>query len=336
MVRVAIVEGDGIGHEVIPVARDILAALRPDLELFDVEVGYGAWERTGHACGEEAMADLRSADVILFGAITTPPDPDYRSILLQIRHDLDLYANIRPIQEGDIDIIIVRENTEGLYSGIEWTEPDRACTARVITRQGSERIARHACTLAGSRQHLTIGNKANVLKSDCLFVDVCMVEAARANIPCKACYIDALCLDVLIHPDRYDVIVTTNIFGDILSDTAAYLVGGLGMLPSANIGERYALFEPVHGSAPDIAGRNLANPIAAIKSVAMLLNHIGDTTSAAIVEDTIRRVVDAGIRTPDLGGVTGTREFGAAMLRELKEPRRGHDTPESEGMSWCG
>ena len=317
MVKVAVVEGDGIGHEVIPVARDILAAVRPDFEFFDVEVGYGLWERTGCACGEETMAGLRSADAILFGAITTPPDPDYRSAVLQIRHDLDLYANVRPIQGGDVDIVIVRENTEGLYSGIEWTEPDRACTVRVVTRRGSERVARYACTLAKSRRHLTVGNKANVLKSDCLFVEVCMAEAARANVPCTARYIDALCLDVLMHPDRYDVIVTTNIFGDILSDAAAYLVGGLGMLPSANIGERHALFEPVHGSAPDIAGQNIANPIAAIRSAAMLLRHVGDPASAAAVEGAVRRVVDVGVRTPDLGGTAGTREFGAAVLREV-------------------
>jgi len=317
MVKVAVVEGDGIGHEVVPVARDILAAVRPDFEFFDVEVGYGLWERTGCACGEETMAELRSADAILFGAITTPPDPDYRSAVLQIRHDLDLYANVRPIQGEDVDIVIVRENTEGLYSGIEWTEPDRACTVRVVTRRGSERVARYACTLAKSRRHLTVGNKANVLKSDCLFVEVCMAEAARANVPCTARYIDALCLDVLMHPDRYDVIVTTNIFGDILSDAAAYLVGGLGMLPSANIGERHALFEPVHGSAPDIAGQNIANPIAAIRSTAMLLRHVSDPASAAAVEEAVRRVVDAGIRTPDLGGTAGTREFGAAVLREV-------------------
>ena len=317
MVKVAVVEGDGIGHEVVPVARDILAAVRPDFEFFDVEVGYGLWERTGCACGEETMAELRSADAILFGAITTPPDPDYRSAVLQIRHDLDLYANVRPIQGGDVDIVIVRENTEGLYSGIEWTEPNRACTVRVVTRRGSERVARYACTLAKSRRHLTVGNKANVLKSDCLFVEVCMAEAARANVPCTARYIDALCLDVLMHPDRYDVIVTTNIFGDILSDAAAYLVGGLGMLPSANIGERHALFEPVHGSAPDIAGQNIANPIAAIRSAAMLLRHVGDPASAAAVEGAVRRVVDVGVRTPDLGGTAGTREFGAAVLREV-------------------
>ena len=317
MTKVAVVKGDGIGHEVVPVAREILAAVRPDFEFFDVEVGYGLWERTGSACGEETIAELRSADAILFGAVTTPPDPGYRSVLLQIRHELDLYANVRPIQGEGVDIVIVRENTEGLYSGIEWTEPDRACTVRVVSRRGSERIARYACTLAGSRRHLTIGNKANVLKSDCLFVEVCTAEAARMGVPCTARYIDALCLDLLMHPDLYDVVVTTNMFGDILSDAAAYLVGGLGMLPSANIGKRAALFEPVHGSAPDIAGQNIANPVAAIRSAAMLLSHLGDPASAAAVEEAVCRVIGMGIRTRDLGGIAGTREFGAAVLREV-------------------
>ena len=317
MVKVAVVEGDGIGHEVIPVARAVLAAVRPDIEFFDVEVGYGLWERTGCACSEETIAGLGSADAILFGAVTTPPDPGYRSVMLQIRHTLDLYANVRPIRGEGVDVVIVRENTEGLYSGVEWTEPDRACTVRVVSRRGSERIARYACTLAKSRRHLTVGNKANVLKSDCLFVDICTREAARAGVPCTARYIDALSLDLLMHPDRYDVIVTTNIFGDILSDAAAYLVGGLGMLPSANIGERAALFEPVHGSAPDIAGRNVANPVAAIRSAAMLLSHIGDPASATAVEEAVGRVLCADIRTPDLGGSAGTREFGAAVLREV-------------------
>ena len=317
MTGIAVVEGDGIGHEVVPVAREILAAVRPDLEFFEVEVGYGRWERTGSACDEETIADLKSADAILFGAVTTPPDPGYRSVLLQIRQALDLYANVRPIRGEGVDIVIVRENTEGLYSGIEWTEPDRACTVRVVSRRGSERIARCACSLAAARRHLTIGNKANVLKSDCLFVDICRREAARAGVPCTARFIDALSLDILMHPARYDVIVTTNIFGDILSDTAAYLVGGLGMLPSGNIGERHVLFEPVHGSAPDIAGQGIANPIAAIRSAAMLLAHTGDPGSAAVIEEAIDRVLNAGIRTRDLGGNAGTREFGAAVLREV-------------------
>lgn len=317
MTGIAVVEGDGIGHEVVPVAREILAAVRPDLDFFEVEVGYGRWERTGSACDEETIADLKSADAILFGAVTTPPDPGYRSVLLQIRQALDLYANVRPIRGEGVDIVIVRENTEGLYSGIEWTEPDRACTVRVVSRRGSERIARCACSLAAARRHLTIGNKANVLKSDCLFVDICTREAARAGVPCTARFIDALSLDILMHPERYDVIVTTNIFGDILSDTAAYLVGGLGMLPSGNIGERHALFEPVHGSAPGIAGQGIANPIAAIRSAAMLLAHTGDPESAAVIEEAIDRVLNAGIRTRDLGGNAGTREFGAAVLREV-------------------
>jgi len=317
MTGIAVVEGDGIGHEVVPVAREILAAVRPDLEFFEVEVGYGRWERTGSACDEETIADLKSADAILFGAVTTPPDPGYRSVLLQIRQALDLYANVRPIRGEGVDIVIVRENTEGLYSGIEWTEPDRACTVRVVSRRGSERIARCACSLAAARRHLTIGNKANVLKSDCLFVDICRREAARAGVPCTTRFIDALSLDILMHPARYDVIVTTNIFGDILSDTAAYLVGGLGMLPSGNIGERHVLFEPVHGSAPDIAGQGIANPIAAIRSAAMLLAHTGDPGSAAVIEEAIDRVLNAGIRTRDLGGNAGTREFGAAVLREV-------------------
>ncbi len=317
MLRIAVVEGDGIGHEVIPVARDVLAAVRPDIEFFDVEVGYGRWERTGSACGSETMRELRSADAVLFGAVTTPPDPDYRSVLQTIRRELDLYANIRPIEGEDFDIVIVRENTEGLYSGIEWTEPDRACTLRVVSRRGSERIARCACMLAKRRRHLVIGNKANVLKSDLLFVEICRREAERAGVPCRSHYIDALCLDVLMHPQHYDVIVTTNMFGDILSDAAAYLVGGLGMLPSANIGERHALFEPVHGSAPDIAGKNIANPIAAIRSAAMLLRHAGDSGHAAAIEAAVRTAVAKGIATPDLGGTAGTREFGDAVIREL-------------------
>ncbi|KUG19166.1 isocitrate dehydrogenase [hydrocarbon metagenome] len=319
---IAVVEGDGIGREVIPVARRVLAAVRPDMEFFDVEAGYGRWERTGEACGSETIAELRSADAILFGAVTTPPDPGYRSVLLQIRHNLDLYANVRPIRGDGFDIVIVRENTEGLYSGIERIEEDRACTVRVVSRKGSERIARVACALAKEREHLTIGNKANVLKSDSFFLEICREEAARASVPCKAMYIDALCLDILLHPERYDVIVTTNMFGDILSDVAAYLVGGLGMLPSANIGTRYALFEPVHGSAPDIAGMNRANPIAAIRSAAMLLQYLGDPVHAALVEEAVGSTVAQGISTPDLGGTAGTREFGDAVLQYLETARK--------------
>ena len=315
--KIAVVEGDGIGREVIPVAVDILALLHPEFEFFPVEVGYGLWEKTGTAITEEGLSLLGSADAILFGAVTTPPSRDYRSVVVQIRKALDLYANVRPIWGQGFNLLIVRENTEGLYSGIEKLEEDQACTLRCVSRKGSERIARYACRCATGRRELTIGHKANVLKSDVFFRDICIEEAKAANIRFKESYIDALCLDVLQHPGNYDVIVTTNMFGDILSDVASYLVGGLGLLPSANIGSDHALFEPVHGSAPDIAGRNSANPIAAIRSAAMLLRHIGHQHSAELVEEAIGHVMDRGIRTRDLGGCACTDEFGRAIHREL-------------------
>jgi methanogen homoisocitrate dehydrogenase len=316
MTRIAVVEGDGIGHEVIPVAQKVLAVLHPEYEFFPVEVGYGRWEQTGCPCADRDIAELKTADAVLFGAVTTPPMKDYQSVVLRIRKSLDLYANLRPVKGDGFDIMIVRENTEGLYSGIEETGPDRATTLRVVTRAGTERIVRAAIRLAQQRQgKLTIGHKANVLKSDVFFRDICMAEAKKAGVLYNEKFIDALGLDVLQHPQAYDVIVTTNIFGDILSDVASYLVGGLGLVPSANIGDRYALFEPVHGSAPDIAGKNMANPIAALRSAAMLVSHLGDTNGAMRIESAIRQVLSSGTRTRDLGGSAGTREFGDAVLR---------------------
>ena len=324
MTRVAIVEGDGIGHEVIPVARDILALLHSEFDYFTVDVGYSRWEETGCPCADRDIAELKTADAILFGAVTTPPMKDYQSVVLRIRKALDLYANLRPVKGDGFDIMIVRENTEGLYSGIEEIGPDRATTLRIVTRKGTERIVRMAIRLVQERHgHLTVGHKANVLKSDVLFRDICLAEAQAADVSVNDKFIDALSLDVLQHPAAYDVVVTTKIFGDILSDVASYLVGGLGLIPSANIGDRHALFEPVHGSAPDIAGKDCANPIAAIRSAAMLLTHLGDNDGAERIERAIRDVLARGIRTRDLGGSAGTREFGDAVLKTLAERNNG-------------
>jgi len=320
MTRIAIVEGDGIGHEVIPVAQNVLELLHPEYEYFPVDVGYHRWEQTGCPCADRDIAELKTADAILFGAITTPPMKDYQSVVLRIRKALDLYANLRPVKGDGFDIMIVRENTEGLYSGIEDISPDRATTLRVVTRKGTERIVRSAIRLAQQRSgRLTIGHKANVLKSDVLFRDICLAEAKAAGVSCNDKFIDALALDILQHPASYDVVVTTNIFGDILSDVASYLVGGLGLVPSANIGDRYALFEPVHGSAPDIAGRNIANPIAALRSAGMLLAYCGDAQGSERIEAVVQGVLAGGIRTRDLGGSAGTREFGEAVLRMLRQ-----------------
>ena len=320
MTRIAIVEGDGIGHEVIPVAKDVLTLLHPEYEFFSVDVGYHRWEQTGCPCADRDIAELKTADAILFGAITTPPMKDYQSVVLRLRKALDLYANLRPVKGVGFDIMIVRENTEGLYSGIEEIGPDRATTLRVVTRQGTERIVRSAIRLARERGgKLTIGHKANVLKSDVVFRDICIAEAKTAGISWNDKFIDALALDILQHPASYDVVVTTNIFGDILSDVASYLVGGLGLVPSANIGDHHALFEPVHGSAPDIAGKNIANPVAALRSAGMLLAYRGDARGSGRIEEAIQDVFAEGIRTRDLGGSAGTREFGTAVLRSLRK-----------------
>jgi methanogen homoisocitrate dehydrogenase len=318
MTRIAIVEGDGIGHEVIPVAKKVLDLLHPEYEYFSVDVGYHRWEQTGCPCADRDIAELKTAKAILFGAITTPPMKDYQSVVLRLRKALDLYANLRPVKGEGFDIMIVRENTEGLYSGIEEINTDRATTLRVVTRAGTERIVRTAIRLVKERNgRLTIGHKANVLKSDVMFRDICSSEAESAGISWNEKFIDALALDVLQHPASYDVIVTTNIFGDILSDVASYLVGGLGLVPSANIGDHHALFEPVHGSAPDIAGKNIANPIAALRSAGLLLRYCGDPEGSNRIEAAVQTVIAQGIRTRDLGGSAGTREFGNAVVQAL-------------------
>ncbi|WP_373839264.1 isocitrate/isopropylmalate dehydrogenase family protein [Methanospirillum sp.] len=318
MKRVVVAPGDGIGPEVIPSALDVLRYFHPDWEYVPVYLGYECWKRTGDALSPKTLETLKKADLILFGAITTPPDPKYHSVVLQIRKELDLYANLRPVFGDGFDILIVRENTEGLYSGIEWQEKDRACTLRVVSETGTRRIAKIASGCAKRRRrHLTIGNKANVLKSDAYFLEICMEEAERVGISINKKYIDSLVLDVLQHPDRYDVIVTTNIFGDILSDAIAYLQGGLGMLPSANLGRHQALFEPVHGSAPDIAGKGIANPIAAIRCVSLLFKYVGEKSYAIEVEKAIQKTIYDGIKTPDLGGTATTGEVGQAILQNL-------------------
>lgn len=318
MKHVIIAPGDGIGQEVIPCAVDILKIFHPEWEYEPVYLGYECWKRTGDALSARTLGLLKKADLILFGAITTPPDPAYQSIVLKIRKELDLYANLRPVVGDGFDILIVRENTEGLYSGIEWQEKDRACSIRLVTEAGTRRIAQISSACAKRRRrHLTIGNKANILKSDAYFLRICMEEAEKAGVSVDKKYIDALVLDVLQHPSRYDVIVTTNIFGDILSDAAAFLEGGLGMLPSANIGHHQALFEPVHGSAPDIAGKGIANPIAAIRCISLLLKYVGERPLALKVEEAIQMTLAEGVKTPDLGGTASTDDVGRAVVSHL-------------------
>ena len=323
--KIAVVPGDGIGKEVMPAALSVLDAFGLGMEKVPLEIGYGKWERTGNAITDDDIALIRECDCVLFGAITTPPDPSYKSVLVRLRKELDLYANIRPFKPlrnvnlpctGNFDFIIVRENTEGMYSGVEELHKDAAYTTRIVTRKGSERIAQSACSLVKRRKgHLTIVHKANVLKSDSFFRDICTGIAKKNNVSYSEMLVDAMAYDMILHPGKYDVIVTTNLFGDILSDEAAAITGGLGLCPSANIGDKFALFEPIHGSAPDIAGKGLANPIAAILSVRMMLEWAGRMEEARSIDKAVDSVLMQHITTPDLGGRYSTRDVGEAIAR---------------------
>jgi len=325
--KIAIVPGDGIGQEVMPAALSVLDAFGLDIEKVPFEIGFCKWEKTGSAITDDDLRQIKECDCVLFGAITTPLDPNYKSVLLRIRKELDLYANIRPFKplnnvhlpcSDDFDFVIVRENTEGMYSGVEELHKDIAYTTRIITRKGSERIAEQACRIAKQRKKkLTIVHKANVLKSDSFFRDVCIAVAKKNGIAYHEMLVDAMAYDMIMHPGKYDVLVTTNLFGDILSDEAAALVGGLGLCPSANIGDKYAFFEPIHGSAPDIAGKGIANPLAAILSVKMMLEWAGFQTEAKSIEMAVNSVLEAGIVTPDLGGSFSTHDVTIAITKLL-------------------
>ena len=320
--RVALVRGDGVGPEVIESAVRILEAVGADLDFVPVELGYGRWKRTGNAMTEDDLDIIRECRCVLFGAITTPPDPNYRSVLLTLRKGLDLYANIRPFRKGDLDFVIVRENTEGMYSGVEKLDEEEATTLRVITLRGSLRIAEKACEIASTRKKLSIVHKSNVLKSDTLFLRICRETASRWGVPYEDMLVDAAAYNLVLRPERFDVIVTTNLFGDILSDEAAGVIGGLGLCPSANLGDRYALFEPIHGSAPDIAGKGIANPIGAIKSAAMMLDWLGQGAKAERIEEAVEWSLSQGLKTPDLGGSCSTKDVTAAIVKRLEEADR--------------
>jgi len=312
--KVAVVAGDGIGPEVVESALAVLDGVGAKFEQIPVEIGLGRWKRTGLAMSEEDLAALIECDCILFGAISTPPDSNYKSVLLRIRKELDLYANIRPFQSQDLDFIIVRENTEGLYSGLEEVGVEESRTLRVITRRGSERIAEKACDLVAGRRKLTIIHKSNVLRSDRLFLETCRGVAARRGVLCDDMLVDAAAYNLVVNPQRFDVLVTTNLFGDILSDEAAGVIGSLGLCASANLGVSHALFEPIHGSAPDIAGKGVANPVGAIRSAAMMMQWLGESEKARRIEAAVQKALACGAKTPDLGGKCRTREVTEAVV----------------------
>jgi methanogen homoisocitrate dehydrogenase len=320
--KIAVLPGDGIGKEVVPVAVDVLLAMLPEAEYVHVDVGHERFAREGKAMTDEDIETIKNCDCILFGAITSPPKKCYRSVILTLRQALDMYANVRPFKSCSIspykvDFTIYRENCEDLYCGMEDVSDDQVLSTRKITRHASERIAQKACKHPNLKM-LTIVHKANVLRSCELFRAVCIDVAKKAGVPYEEMLVDAMAYNLIRNPSRFDVIVTTNLFGDILSDEAAALIGGLGLSPSANIGDRYALFEPVHGSAPDIAGKGIANPIAAVLSAKMLLEWSGHRAKAELVQRAVDRTIANGILTPDMGGKFKTADVGLSILKHLE------------------
>jgi homoisocitrate dehydrogenase len=331
MPKLCVLPGDGIGQEVVPAAVEVLQAVIPDLEVFPAEAGWECFKKYGTALPTESLEAIRHCGAGLFGAVSSPNQKvkGYRSTILMMRQALALYANIRPVRSWpvisprhDVDMIIVRENSEGLYSGIERSDGETAVAERVITRKASLRIARRAVELAQSlgRERVTIVHKANILPlSDGLFRD-CVFEVARSSgqnnghsLAVDELLVDVAALKLLAQPERFDIIITTNLFGDILSDAAAYWGGGLGMAPSLNWGDEVAVAEPVHGSAPDIAGQGIANPMAAILSGALLAQLVWQNIAAAARIESA--VFDTLASNFDL--TTGTTAIKDAVLSRL-------------------
>ncbi|MEP7285233.1 MAG: isocitrate/isopropylmalate dehydrogenase family protein [Chloroflexota bacterium] len=328
-ITVCLINGDGVGKEVIPAAAQVLSALNLNIAFTHADAGWECFQQHGTALPDSTKAAIQAADATLFGATSSPSTKvaGYASPVLAMRKLFDLYVNLRPTLSmpgsmAGIDLLVVRENTEGMYSGRERREGDTAITERVITVRASERIARYAFEAARkrSRKNVTIVHKANVLKeTDGLFRECCLRVAAEfPDVTYDELLVDACAMWLVKDPRRFDVIVTTNLFGDILSDEAAGLIGGLGVAPSANIGASgVAYFEPVHGSAPDIAGKGIANPVGAILSVAMLLDYVGCAEAARRVEAAVLRTLSDGILTADLGGEATTDQMTAAILARL-------------------
>jgi len=329
--RICLLPGDGIGPEVIDCAEQVLRALPLDLDFVRAEIGFGAYERLGTPLPDSTLDEIRRSSATLFGAVTTPPAiPNYFSPVVRMRQSLELYANLRPCQSiphetsrPNIDLIIARENTEGLYSGIERLEDNgnRAITERVITRKGSERIVRKAFDLARqtNRKSVHVVHKANVLRQTCgLFRSVALEIAKEySDTTMYEMLVDTCAMELIRAPEQFEVIVTTNLFGDILSDEACMFVGGLGVVASGNIGVNAAVFEPVHGSAPTIVGTGKANPIATFLATAMMLDYLNEVESAKRLRKAVNECIANNESTPDLGGSLTTNQVTDRVIQRL-------------------
>lgn len=332
MYRVTLIPGDGIGPEISDAAMKVINASGVDIEWEIVEAGEKVMDKEGTPLPEYVLESIRKNKVALKGPITTPIGTGFRSVNVALRKALDLYANLRPTRSypgtkaryENIDLVVVRENTEDLYAGVEHKVGDDAGESiKIITRKASEHIVRFAFEYARreGRKKVTAVHKANIMKyTDGLFLE-CARNVAEdyADIEFEDRIVDNMCMQLVMKPELYDVLVLPNLYGDIVSDVCAGLVGGLGVAPGANIGDEIALFEPVHGSAPKHAGKNKVNPVAIILSGVLMLKHLGEKDAAQRVDAAVTQVLAEGVHvTYDLGGNAGTSEMADAIVEKLK------------------
>jgi isocitrate dehydrogenase (NAD+) len=328
---ITLFEGDGIGPEVSAAVVRIIGASGVDITWEPYLIGISAIERSGSTLPDEAVDSVRRNGVALKGPVATPIGSGFESVNVRLRKKLQLYANLRPVRNlpgiesrfGDVDLVIVRENTEGLYSGLEHeVVPGVVESLKIITEQASTRISRFAFEYARAhaRKRVTAVHKANIMKkSDGLFLECCRrVGLEYPEIERDERIVDNTCMQLVLNPHQFDVLLMENLYGDIVSDLCAGLVGGLGVVPGANIGATAAVFEAVHGSAPDIAGRNKANPTALLLSGCQMLDHIGEPQAAGRIRTALETVLKEGkVRTRDVGGTASTTEFTDAIVRAL-------------------
>ena len=331
MKTITVFKGDGIGPEITDAVIEILKAAKAPLSYEFFNVGAAEYERNGALIPDEAFQSFEKTRLLLKSPITTPIGKGFRSLNVTLRKKYDLYANIRPAKSNaavptpfpNVDIVTFRENTEGLYVGVEYKiNEDTVHAIKIITRKASERIIRAAFEYAVShnRKKVTCVHKANILKmTDGMFLDIFKAIAKEyPQIESDDKIFDNTCMQLVMHPETMDVIVTPNLYGDILSDLTSGLIGGLGLMPSMNIGDDYAMFEAVHGSAPDIAGKHIANPTALLWSACMLLEYIGETKIAANIRKAVDNVLaEKQHLTPDLGGKATTEEYRDAVIAKL-------------------
>ena len=333
---ITLIPGDGIGPEITAATRKVLEATGLRFDWDEQVAGMAAVDRSGDPLPDGTVESIRRTKLALKGPLTTPVGGGYRSVNVALRKEFELFANVRPTKsfEGlgrfpNVDLVLVRENVEGLYVGVEHfvrvgSDPRAVAESMaIVTRAGCERIVRYAFEYAArnGRKKVTIVHKANILKMvSGLFLEVGRAVAAEyeGRVASNDLIIDNTAMQMVLRPDQFDVLVTTNMFGDILSDLAAGLIGGLGLAPGGNIGTHAAIFEAVHGSAPDIAGKGVANPAALILAGAMMLDHLGEVAAGNAVRAAVARAIEQDkVRTRDLGGTATTMEFGDAVVRRI-------------------